>query len=125
MTPFAKKAAVKEAHDLLMKMIDKDTQFQSIVKKMWDKSKDTKYSAESQARIRSAFDSKGKALIPTIIRKVRAEALSGASRSEGVPRTKTLPRSGGSSRSTGNFKKVDSQNQNGTRKSTLDILNED
>lgn len=120
MTPFAKKAAIKEASELLDKAIKNDKGFQSLVSKMWDKAKGAKLSQESQARIRSAYDSKGKMLIPLILRKVRSEAVSGTVRNNTTSRTKMLPRA--SSPSTGISKtKVESN----VRKSTLDLLNED
>lgn len=122
MTPFVRKQAVELALKMTKKSISSDTQFQTVLKKMWDKSQELGLSQDSQNRIKAAYDSKAKAILPTILRKVRTEALSGTSgKSSETLRTRTLPPGGGSSSSTGKSKSGDPKQF----KSTFDFLNSD
>jgi hypothetical protein len=77
MTDYVKRTAVREASEQLEKLISKDARFKVIVDKLWERALKDNFSKESTDKIRSAFISKGKTLLPAIITKVRNEALKG------------------------------------------------
>lgn len=79
MTPFVKKTAVREVKEKLDSLIKADSRFQTIVKRLWDKARESKYSRDSLNTIESAHVSKAKSLLPTVIVSVKKEALKGNS----------------------------------------------
>lgn len=80
MTDYVKKNASREALDTLEEIINKDTRFRSLVDKLWDKAFESNFTRESVDRIRSAYTSKAKTLLPSVIKKARNEALRGMGR---------------------------------------------
>ncbi len=125
MTPYVKKVAVKEVLDNVQKDIDNDPQFRRLLDRLWEKAAEEKFSKTSVERIRSAYLSKAKTLLPTHIKKSRNEALRGLGKrvreeyddsEETTTRVSTAPKTRSSS----------NRNENPSKgKATLDFLNED
>lgn len=77
MSPFVKKNAIKEATELIHNSLKGDKFFQSNVDKMWKTAQKGKYDQKLLSNIESATLTKAKVLLPQILKKVRAEALTG------------------------------------------------
>lgn len=77
MGAYIKKNASREAMEELTSIIDKDTRFKVILDKLWEHAFKNNFNKESTDRIRSAYLSKAKTLLPTVIKKARNEALKG------------------------------------------------
>lgn len=77
MSDYIKKTAVRAATEDLEKAIETDSRFKTIVDKLWEKAVAADFSKDSTDKIRSAFVSKAKTLLPSVIKKARIEALKG------------------------------------------------
>lgn len=77
MTDYNRKNAVRDALEQLETSINGDTRFRQLVDKLWEAAVKNGFNKESTDRIRSAFLSKGKTLLPNVIKKARNEALKG------------------------------------------------
>lgn len=77
MTDFVKTHATREALETLDNLIQKDTRFRGLLDKLWEKAASTNFDKESTDRIKSAYLSKAKTLLPSVIKKARNEALKG------------------------------------------------
>lgn len=77
MSDYLRKNAVRDAFDNLEKMIANDKGFRTVLDKLWERSYQSKFNKDSLDRIRSAYLSKAKTLLPTVIKQARAEALKG------------------------------------------------
>src|SRR5215203_4396643 len=77
MTDYVKRTAIREAMEQVEKSIDADKRFKSIVDKLWEKSYHANFSKTSVETIRSAYMSKAKTLLDSVIKKSRNEALKG------------------------------------------------
>jgi hypothetical protein len=77
MTDYVKKNATREAYDNLETAIAADSRFRTVLDKLWERAFNDDFSTESMDRIKSAYLSKAKTLLPSIIRKSRNEALRG------------------------------------------------
>lgn len=77
MTDYVKRNATRDAQEKIQGLIQKDTRFQKIVDKLWEKSAKANYSKDSQDEIRRAFLSKAKSLLAPVIKSARNEALKG------------------------------------------------
>lgn len=77
MTDYVKTHAAKEAFDSLEDLINKDSRFRSLLDKLWEKAFETNFSKEATDRIKSAYLSKAKTLLPSVIKKARMDALKG------------------------------------------------
>lgn len=77
MTDYVRKTAVRDAYENLENLMGQDTRFRAILDKLWEKAFQENFSKNSLDRIRSAYLSKAKTLLPTIIRKSRNDALKG------------------------------------------------
>lgn len=77
MTDYVRRNAVREALETLETVIADDTRFQTIKDKLWERAFNDDFSTESMDRIKSAYLSKAKTLLPSIIKKARNEALRG------------------------------------------------
>jgi hypothetical protein len=88
MTDYVRKNATREARESLDSLISKDTRFRALLDKLWDKAFQDKFTKDSQDRIKAAYLSKAKTLLPTVIKKARADALKGLGRNteESSPR---------------------------------------
>lgn len=75
MSEYVKGHAVKEAFDNLETLISKDMRFRSLLDKLWEKAFHSNFDKESTDRIKSAYLSKAKTLLPSVIQKARRDAL--------------------------------------------------
>jgi hypothetical protein len=96
MTDYVKRVAVRESIESLSGLIEQDTRFHSILDRLWEKAFEDNFSRSSLDRIRSAYLSKAKTLLPSIIKKQRNEALKGLGKrvrddSESPERKSPLP----------------------------------
>lgn len=82
MTDYVRRNASRDAIEQLNKLLDGDTRFRSILDKLWEKAFQANFSKESVDRIRSAYFSKAKTLLPTVIKQARNEALKGLGKRE-------------------------------------------
>jgi hypothetical protein len=80
MTDYVKNHATKEAFDTLETLISKDARFRGLLDKLWEKAFQQKFDKESTDRIKSAYLSKAKTLLPSVIKKARNDALKGLGR---------------------------------------------
>lgn len=113
MTEYVRKNACREAFEKLESLIDGDSRFQSLKDKLWQKAAEENYSKASIDRIKSAFVTKAKTLLPAVIKQARNEALRGLGKkvkddtedvNDGSTRTQQ-PRKTTSSSSSGNAEK--------------------
>lgn len=77
MSDYVRKNASKDALDQLESLISKDARFKSLTDKLWEAAFKDNFSKASTDRIRSAFLTKAKTLLPSVIKKARNEALRG------------------------------------------------
>jgi len=77
MGDYVKKTASKEALETLRTLIDRDMRFRSLLDRLWEDAFSKRFSKDSTDRIRSAYLSKAKTLLPSVIKKARNEALRG------------------------------------------------
>lgn len=77
MSDYVRKNASRDALDSLETLINQDGRFKTLVDKLWEKAFESNFSRESVDRIRSAYVSKAKTLLPSVIKKARNEALRG------------------------------------------------
>ena len=77
MTPFVRKHATKEAAEKLEELISQDKRFRGTLDQLWKAAVESKYSRSSLDKIRSAYLSKAKTLLPSVIKEARNEALKG------------------------------------------------
>jgi hypothetical protein len=80
MTDYVKQHAVKEAYDKLEDLLSKDRQFRGLLDRLWEKSAQRGFDKESTDKIKAAYLSKAKTLLPSVIKKVRNDALKGSGR---------------------------------------------
>jgi hypothetical protein len=80
MTDYVKKNATREAFSTLEDLIARDTRFRSILDKLWEKAFEKRFDKESTDKIKSAYLSKAKTLLPSVIKKARNDALKGMGR---------------------------------------------
>lgn len=130
MSAYVKKNAVREAGEALESYIEKDKRFREIYDRLWEKAAADNFSAESMDRIKTAYLSKAKTLLPEIIKKIRSEALraSGSRDSDERDRKGPLPvgKTRGSAPSSKSTKSAGEQAKQIPRgMSTLDFLSSD
>ena len=77
MSEYVKKTASREALENLEALVSADKRFKVLVDKLWEASIRDDFSKPSLERIRSAFLSKARTLLPSVIKKARNEALKG------------------------------------------------
>lgn len=98
MTPYVRKNAIREVSENLAGLIKQDQRFTTILDKLWDKAFAKNFDQESLQTIRSAYLSKAKTLLPSVIKKARIEALKGMGKrpredKDTTERTESKPRS--------------------------------
>jgi hypothetical protein len=111
MSSYVKRNAIRDAFEQLETTISKDASFKRTLDSMWRAAKEAKYSSSSLDKIRSAYLSKAKTLLPSVIRSARNEALKGIGKQETNPdknRKGPLPanRTSSSSSNTGKAKEM-------------------
>jgi len=125
MSDYVKGHATNEAFDALEGLISKDTRFRSLLDKLWEKAFQTGFDKESTDRIKSAYLSKAKTLLPSVIKSARNSALKGSSNpyTENKPATKgPITRGRSAAPSSGRIRKASDIPQG---MSTLDVLMKD
>lgn len=80
MTDFVRTHAEKDAMDMLDNLISKDRNFRGLLDRLWEKAFEKKFDKETTDRIKSAYLSKAKTLLPSVIKKARNDALKGLGR---------------------------------------------
>lgn len=124
MTDYVKSHAAKEAFNTLETLISKDKHFKSLLDKLWEKAFQSGFDKTDTDRIKSAYLTKAKTLLPSVIKKARGDALRErrASREEEVSTPSRSPvasgRSASPSSSGGSKSKTVPKGM-----STLDFLN--
>lgn len=78
MTEFVRDAAISRAKRELQTVITRDTRFQTLMKQAWTRAAKSNYSRGDMDYIRQSYETKAANLLPSIINKVRSEALRGA-----------------------------------------------
>lgn len=91
MTDYVKRNATREVLENLENLISKDTRFRSIYDKLWERAFDNDFDRESMDRIKSAYLSKAKTLLPILIKQARNEALRGLKRNDTDEKDKKGP----------------------------------
>lgn len=77
MTDYVKTHAVKEAYDKLDDLLSKDRQFRGLLDRLWERAFQQGFDKDSTEKIKAAYLSKAKTLLPTVIKKARNDALKG------------------------------------------------
>jgi len=77
MTPYVKRVAIDEVFKNTQKLIRADPQFVRLLDRLWERAAEERFSKSSVEKIRSAYLSKAKSLLPDQIKKSRIEALKG------------------------------------------------
>lgn len=128
MSDYVRRNASRDALDSLEGLLSKDARFKSLVDKLWEKAFQSNFSKESTDRIRSAYVSKAKTLLPSVIKKARNEALRGTGKrvsdddsDKRGPVTMGKPRS----QSNGQTGKIRNAKDIPKGMSTLEFLNSD
>lgn len=129
MTEYVKSHAVTEAHDKLEDLMSRDVRFRSLLDKLWEQAFQRGFDKDSTDKIKSAYLSKAKTLLPSVIKKARNDALQGMGHStsevseDKAPKKSPISSSGRSAPpSSGKYKKA-SDIPRGM--STLDVLMKD
>lgn len=94
MTDYVRKNASREAMEMLSSVLDRDTRFQALKDKLWEAAHNSNYSRESVERIKSAYLSRAKTLLPTVIKKARIDALKGLGKRVNEEEDTTPPNKG-------------------------------
>lgn len=77
MSDYVKKNAIKESIEQLESTLASDSRFRVVLNKLWEKAAKDGFSKSSQDAIKTAYLSRAKSLLPSIIQKSRNEALRG------------------------------------------------
>ena len=126
MSAYVKKNAVREAQESVDSLMNKDKEFQKYIERMWESAKKANYSEDSTGKIRSAYISKAKTLLPQVIRKIRNEALKESGReSEGRTKKDKGIKLTGKRSTPSNDKGGKDDKKDGKGMSTYDFLNSD
>lgn len=129
MTDYVRKNAARDCMDNLEKVINQDSRFKALLDKLWEKAFADGFTKDSTERIRSAYVSKAKTVLPALLKKARNEALRGTghrvredndSENKRGPVTPGRPRS--QERNTGKVKEAKDIPRG---MSTLEFLNSD
>lgn len=94
MTDYVKNHATKEAFDTLEGLLAKDMRFRSLLDKLWEKAFQSGFDKTSTDRIKSAYLSKAKTLLPSVIQKARNDALRGLGRRKAEENDILTPKKG-------------------------------
>ncbi len=77
MTDYVRKNASREAIEMLEQVLSRDTRFTALKDKLWEAAFQDNFSKVSIDRIKTAYLSRAKTLLPTVIKKARIDALKG------------------------------------------------
>lgn len=87
MSEYVRKNATREAIEMLESVLSKDTRFVALKDKLWEVAFKENFSRASIERIKSAYLSRAKTLLPTVIKKARIDALKGLGKRSGEEET--------------------------------------
>ena len=132
MTDYVRASAEREAMETLEELFSKDISFNRLKDKLWEKAFEEGFSPESLAKIRTAYNAKARALLPSVIKKARNNAWRGMgkrvreedsqeNRSERGPVKGGVPRS----QQSGNKSRITNPKEIPAGMSTLEFLNSD
>ena len=124
MSEYVKTHATNEAFEKLETLISQDTRFRGLLDKLWERAFKSGFDKESTDRIKSAYLSKAKTLLPSVIKSARGNALRDRPTSNVKDTAKKGPIARGSTPrpSSGKFRKASDIPQG---MSTLDVLMKD
>jgi hypothetical protein len=131
MTDYVRRNASRDAIDTLENLINQDTRFKVLVDKLWEAAYKSNFTRESVDRIRSAYVSKAKTLLPSVIKKARNEALRGIGKrvrddsESSEDTTRRGPVTPGKPRAQSSSGKVTKASEIPKNMSTLEFLNSD
>lgn len=125
MTDYVKSHASKEAFDNLEQLLAKDSRFRSLLDKLWQKAFETNFDKTSTDRIKAAYLSKAKTLLPSVIKKARNDALRGVRRETEEKMTLKSPVGNGKSTSPPSGGRIRKASDIPKGMSTLDVLMKD
>jgi len=131
MTGYVKEIASQKVLDGLEDLIGKDTRFRAIYDRLWERAFENEFSKESMDKIKSAYLSKAKTLLPILIAKERKEALKGSRRnSNDEERDRKGPLPVGKTRSSTTLASGRANSSNNNKSipkgmTTLEFLNQD
>jgi hypothetical protein len=77
MTDYVRKNASNDAFEKLEDLMGRDSRFRGLLDRLWEKSYERGFDKESTDKIKSAYLSKAKTLLPSVIKKARNDALRG------------------------------------------------
>jgi hypothetical protein len=80
MTDFVRTHAEQEALNTLENLMAKDVRFRGLLDRLWEKAFEQRFNKDSTDKIKSAYLSKAKTLLPAVIKKARNDALKGMGR---------------------------------------------
>jgi hypothetical protein len=86
MTDYVRKNAVREALEATDKLIANDPTFRRQLDNLWKRAFESNFNRDAVQRIRSAYLSKAKTVLPQVIAKTRNEALKGLNKSNKEPK---------------------------------------
>lgn len=112
MTDYIKENAVDKCFEQMEKVLVADTRFQVVMDNLWKKAAENRFSQESLNKIRGAYLSKAKSVLPKLIQRERQIALTGLGRNGKIDEdddnpstTRITPGRSASSSSSGNKSK--------------------
>lgn len=91
MTDYVKRNAIREVMEALDSQLDSDREFQSQRDRLWKRAHESSFSRDSIDRIKSAYLSKAKTLLPGIIKRTRIDALKGMGKKVSEEKNSRLP----------------------------------
>lgn len=131
MTDYVRGNASRDALETLETLINRDTRFKALVDKLWDNAYKNQFSRDAVDKIKSAYLSKAKTLLPSVIKKARNEALRGMGKrvsadatDESTPRKGPIP-AGRPRSQTPNAGKIKEAKDIPRGMRTIDFLNAD
>lgn len=132
MSSFVKKVASREVLEGLEDLVSKDTRFRAIYDKLWERAYQNDFDKESMDKIKTAYLSKARTLLPLLIKRARQEALKDSRKTAGDNSDKDRkgPLPVGKTRSSATLASGKSNSDNGAKAipkgmTTLDFLNSD
>ena len=120
MTDYVKGHATNEALQTLEDLMQKDTRFRGLLDKLWEKAFQENFSKPTTDRIKAAYLSKAKTLLPTVIKTARNNALKGLGRRNSESGEEVTP-SSSQKKSPVSSERSTSPSGNGRIKSAKDI----
>ncbi len=126
MSDYVKSNAERDAREQLIELMGKDQRLTIVLDKLWKNAFDKNFSEDSVAQIKSAYLSKAKTLLPSVLKMARIKALKGTGKrvsdddSDKSPITPGRPRSQSSS-----GKKTSKAGDIPKGMTTLEFLNQD